>query len=155
MSKSRAVRNSLANDRFACIVAAFLLSAPFFLSECAPSSQLAEEKSAREIPGLDFPNVRSASLQEIWFQSPVFQRFRGTDWMPEPCRSCDRRELDFGGCRCQAMLLIGDPSATDPVCQLSPLHHVVEQFSPLHHVVEQLLVEFHEPAALKFRSYAS
>ena len=55
----------------------------------------------------------------------AFQRFRGTDWMPEPCRSCDRREIDFGGCRCQAFLMTGDPSATDPVCSLSPQHHLV------------------------------
>jgi len=57
----------------------------------------------------------------------VFQRFRGCDWMPEPCRSCDRREQDFGGCRCQAFLMTGDPAVTDPVCQLSPQHHLVEQ----------------------------
>jgi pyrroloquinoline quinone biosynthesis protein E len=83
-------------------------------------------QTAREIPGLEFPNVHETSLHEIWFHSPVFQRFRGTDWMPEPCRSCDRREIDFGGCRCQAFLLTGDAAATDPVCFLSPEHGVVE-----------------------------
>jgi pyrroloquinoline quinone biosynthesis protein E len=92
----------------------------------APDGAVLPCQTAREIPGLDFPNVRSATLAEIWFEAPVFQRFRGTDWMPEPCRSCDRRETDFGGCRCQAFLLAGDPAATDPVCRLSPMHEVVE-----------------------------
>ena len=83
-------------------------------------------QTAREIPGLEFPNVRDASLEDIWFQAPVFQRFRGTDWMPEPCRSCDRRHEDFGGCRCQALLLTGNPSATDPVCSLAPDRKLVD-----------------------------
>jgi pyrroloquinoline quinone biosynthesis protein E len=70
-------------------------------------------------------NVREASLAWIWMESPLFQRFRGTDWMPEPCRSCDRREVDFGGCRCQAFQLTGDAARTDPVCHLSPDHGIV------------------------------
>ncbi len=93
----------------------------------APDGMVLPCQTAREIPGFDFPNVRTASLEEIWLHSPAFQRFRGVDWMPEPCRSCDRREIDFGGCRCQAFLLLGDASATDPVCRLSPQHHVVEK----------------------------
>jgi pyrroloquinoline quinone biosynthesis protein E len=92
----------------------------------APDGAVLPCQTAREISGLEFPNVRDATLTDIWFTAPVFQRFRGTDWMPEPCRSCERRELDFGGCRCQAFLLTGDPGATDPVCQLSPLHSTVE-----------------------------
>jgi pyrroloquinoline quinone biosynthesis protein E len=72
------------------------------------------------IPTLDFVNVRDRSLAFIWDESEAFRRFRGTEWMPEPCRSCERRELDFGGCRCQAFLLTGDASATDPACALSP-----------------------------------
>jgi pyrroloquinoline quinone biosynthesis protein E len=91
----------------------------------APDGAVLPCQTARDIPGLLFPNVRTATLEDIWFRAPVFKRFRGTDWMPEPCRSCDRREIDFGGCRCQAFLLAGDPAATDPVCQLSPLHDVV------------------------------
>jgi pyrroloquinoline quinone biosynthesis protein E len=91
----------------------------------APDGAVLPCQTARDIPGLEFPNVKDASLEAIWFDSPVFQRFRGTDWMPEPCRSCERREIDFGGCRCQAFLLAGDAAATDPVCQLSPLHQVV------------------------------
>ena len=92
----------------------------------APDGAVLPCQTAREIPGLEFPNVQSASLAEIWFRAPVFARFRGTDWMPEPCRSCERREVDFGGCRCQAFLLTGDPAATDPVCHLAPTHQVVE-----------------------------
>jgi PqqA peptide cyclase len=72
-------------------------------------------------------SVREHSLAWIWEQSPLFQRFRGTDWMPEPCRSCGRRELDFGGCRCQAFLLTGDAARTDPVCHLSPDHRLVTE----------------------------
>jgi pyrroloquinoline quinone biosynthesis protein E len=69
--------------------------------------------------------VREHSLAWIWQQSPLFQRFRGTDWMQEPCRSCARRDLDFGGCRCQAFQLTGDAARTDPVCHLSPDHEIV------------------------------
>jgi pyrroloquinoline quinone biosynthesis protein E len=78
---------------------------------------------------LDLPRatVREHSLARIWEESPLFQRFRGTEWMPEPCRSCDRREVDFGGCRCQAFQLTGDAARTDPVCHLSPDHSVVAE----------------------------
>jgi pyrroloquinoline quinone biosynthesis protein E len=93
----------------------------------APDGAVLPCQTAREIPGLEFPRVQEQSLEDIWFHAPVFQKFRGTDWMPEPCRSCDRREIDFGGCRCQAFLLTGDPAATDPVCHLSPLHHLVDE----------------------------
>jgi pyrroloquinoline quinone biosynthesis protein E len=71
--------------------------------------------------------VREHSLAWIWEESPLFQRFRGTDWMPEPCRSCARHELDFGGCRCQAFLLTGDAARTDPVCHLSSDHGLVTE----------------------------
>jgi pyrroloquinoline quinone biosynthesis protein E len=82
--------------------------------------------AAGVIPGLSFDNVREHSLSWIWQQSAAFQKFRGEDWMPEPCRSCDRRKEDFGGCRCQAFLVAGDAALTDPVCELSPLHHLIE-----------------------------
>ena len=72
-------------------------------------------------------SVREHSLEWIWEESPLFGRFRGTDWMPDPCRSCDRREIDFGGCRCQALQLTGDAARTDPVCHLSPDHHLVAE----------------------------
>ena len=76
--------------------------------------------AARVIPNLSFENVKDRSLKEIWANSEAFQKFRGESWMQEPCKSCDRRAQDFGGCRCQAMLLAGDSAATDPVCSLSP-----------------------------------
>ena len=76
--------------------------------------------AAQVIPGLTFENVKDRSLKEIWEDSAAFQKFRGEDWMQEPCKTCDRREQDFGGCRCQALLLAGDASATDPVCSLAP-----------------------------------
>jgi pyrroloquinoline quinone biosynthesis protein E len=77
---------------------------------------------AESLPGLDFPSVRDQSLSAIWNESPAFARFRGTDWMPEPCQSCDRKEIDWGGCRCQAFALTGDASRTDPACGKSPDH---------------------------------
>jgi pyrroloquinoline quinone biosynthesis protein E len=82
--------------------------------------------AAQSIPGLEFWNVRDHALSEIWQTSPAFAAFRGTDWMREPCRSCERREVDFGGCRCQAMALTGDARNADPVCVLSPHHDLVE-----------------------------
>ena len=81
--------------------------------------------TARMLPGLEFPNVRSAGLREIWFDSEGFNRYRGTGWMKEPCSSCDQREQDLGGCRCQAYLIANDPSAADPVCGKSPHHALV------------------------------
>jgi len=82
--------------------------------------------TAHELP-LPRASVREHPLAWIWAESPVFRRFRGTDWMPEPCRSCDRREVDFGGCRCQAFQLTGDAARTDPVCHLSPDHDIVDR----------------------------
>jgi PqqA peptide cyclase len=75
--------------------------------------------AAETLPGFDFPSVRAMSLGEIWRDSDAFNRFRGTDWMLEPCRSCERREIDWGGCRCQAFALTGNAAATDPVCHLA------------------------------------
>jgi PqqA peptide cyclase len=92
----------------------------------APDGAVLPCQTARGISGFAFANVQSASLDAIWFHDPAFERFRGTSWLPEPCRSCDRRELDFGGCRCQAFLLTGDAAATDPVCQLAPRHELIE-----------------------------
>lgn len=80
--------------------------------------------SARQLP-ITFPSVLDHSLQDIWYHSFGFNRYRGDEWMPEPCRSCDERHKDFGGCRCQAFLLTGDASQTDPVCSKSPQHHLV------------------------------
>jgi pyrroloquinoline quinone biosynthesis protein E len=82
--------------------------------------------AAGVIPGMRFDNVRDHGLDWIWQSSEAFQKFRGEEWMPEPCRSCDRRKEDFGGCRCQAFLLTGHAGGTDPVCELAPLHHLIE-----------------------------
>ena len=93
----------------------------------APNGDVLPCQAAATIPGLGVGNVRERSLSGIWFESEAFQRFRGAGWMREPCRSCPlgRQEIDFGGCRCQALALTGDAAATDPVCHLSPNHHLV------------------------------
>jgi PqqA peptide cyclase len=82
--------------------------------------------AAESLPDLRFESVRDRPLGEIWASSEALQSFRGEAWMAEPCRSCDRRAVDFGGCRCQAFALTGDPRATDPACALSPHHGLVE-----------------------------
>ncbi len=81
---------------------------------------------AHTLPGLSFGNVRERSVEELWSFSPGLAAFRGEAWMPEPCRSCARRAIDFGGCRCQAFHLTGNAAATDPACSLSPDHGLVE-----------------------------
>lgn len=91
----------------------------------SPSGKALPCHAAETLPGFEFPSVRDLSLAEIWTDSDAFQRFRGVDWMPETCRSCDRREIDWGGCRCQALALAGDAAATDPACARSPDHHVM------------------------------
>ncbi len=91
-----------------------------------PSGRALPCHAAEVIPGLGLENVRKQSLEFIWQQSSSFQRFRGEAWMPEPCRSCERRAEDFGGCRCQTLLLAGDATTTDPACSLAPAHHIVE-----------------------------
>ncbi|MBV8954806.1 MAG: pyrroloquinoline quinone biosynthesis protein PqqE [Solirubrobacterales bacterium] len=90
----------------------------------APDGDVLPCQAASTIPGLEFANVRDHSLDWIWNESDAFTRFRGTDWMQDPCRSCPlgRQETDWGGCRCQALRLTGDAAATDPVCRFSPHH---------------------------------
>lgn len=92
----------------------------------APDGAVLPCHSARELP-MTFPNVRDASLEAIWHRSEAFNRFRGDGWMKAPCRSCDERHQDYGGCRCQAYLLTGDPAAADPVCSKSPEHRRIEE----------------------------
>lgn len=82
--------------------------------------------AAGVIPGMKFENVKEKSLREIWESSASFNAFRGEEWMQQPCKTCDRRHLDFGGCRCQAFLLAGDARATDPVCSLAPTRGRIE-----------------------------
>jgi pyrroloquinoline quinone biosynthesis protein E len=91
-----------------------------------PAGRVMPCHAASVIPGLRFDSVEEHPLGWIWESSEAFTRFRGDAWMQEPCRSCDRKTLDFGGCRCQAMLLVGDASATDPVCSKSPQRHIVD-----------------------------
>jgi pyrroloquinoline quinone biosynthesis protein E len=87
-----------------------------------PSGEVLPCHAAQTIPGLAFESVRHKPLVEIWAASEAFERFRGTGWMPQPCRSCDQREVEWGGCRCQALAIAGDAAATDPACALSPMH---------------------------------
>ena len=96
-----------------------------------PAGKVLPCHAAEIIPGLAFWNVREHSLADIWRDASSFNAFRGSDWMSEPCRSCARRDQDFGGCRCQAFLIAGDARAADPVCHLSPHHALVEQAATL------------------------
>ena len=93
----------------------------------APDGTALPCHAARMLPGLQLPNVRESDIRTIWYDSPAFNRFRGEAWMKEPCRSCPERARDFGGCRCQAYLLTGDADNADPVCDLSPHHHLVTE----------------------------
>jgi pyrroloquinoline quinone biosynthesis protein E len=91
-----------------------------------PAGKVLPCHAAEVLPGMSFENVREKTLEWIWQESSSFQKFRGEEWMPEPCRSCDHRTEDFGGCRCQAFLLTGDALVTDPACSLAPSHSIVE-----------------------------
>ncbi len=88
----------------------------------SPAGKVLPCHAAETITSLQFDSARQRSLGDIWLNSEAFNRFRGTGWMPEPCRSCDRREIDWGGCRCQAFAILGDAAATDPACGLSSFH---------------------------------
>ncbi len=92
----------------------------------SPAGRALPCHAAESLPGFDFPDVRTTSLRDIWENAEAFNRYRGTGWMAEPCQSCDRREIDWGGCRCQAFALTGDAAATDPACALSPQHHLLD-----------------------------
>jgi PqqA peptide cyclase len=91
----------------------------------APDGRVLPCQAAHTLPGLVFDSVIERPLAWIWAESGAFARFRGEAWMPEPCRSCDRRTIDFGGCRCQAYHLTGDMTATDPACVLAPHHDII------------------------------
>jgi pyrroloquinoline quinone biosynthesis protein E len=92
----------------------------------APDGTALPCHTARMLPGITFPNVTSQTVQHAWYESDAFNRFRGTGWMKAPCASCPEKENDLGGCRCQAMMLAGDPAAADPVCDKSDHHQVVK-----------------------------
>ena len=93
----------------------------------APNGDVLPCPAASVITDLPVQNVQRSSLAEIWYESTTFNAYRGTSWMPEPCQSCPRKEIDFGGCRCQAFQLTGNAAATDPVCSLSPDHALVQE----------------------------
>jgi pyrroloquinoline quinone biosynthesis protein E len=113
----------------------------------APDGRVLPCHAANVIPGLQFDNVNEKSLREIWENSAAFRKFRGEAWMQEPCKSCDRRHLDFGGCRCQAFLLTGDAAATDPVCSLAPTRAKVDAILAAVNQTKPATVE-EEPAFL-------
>lgn len=91
----------------------------------SPSGKILPCHAAETITGLEFESVRDHSIAWIWQNSEAFNRYRGTGWMPEPCQSCEYREIDYGGCRCQAFALTGDARNTDPACALSPVHEQI------------------------------
>jgi pyrroloquinoline quinone biosynthesis protein E len=95
-----------------------------------PNGRVLPCHAAESLPGLAFDSVREKSLKDIWYFGSAFTVFRGDAWMQEPCRSCPRKDIDFGGCRCQAMTLAGDVAATDPACEKSPLHLLRRQSLP-------------------------
>jgi len=103
---------------------------------------------AHTLPGLVFDNVQDRSLSDIWLNSSAFNAFRGEAWMPEPCASCERRTLDFGGCRCQAFHLLGDAAKTDPACALSPQHALIQSAR------EAAQTEPLIPLALRYRKFS-
>lgn len=91
-----------------------------------PDGRVLPCHGATQITTLAFDNVKDRPLRWIWESSPAFEAFRGEAWMKEPCRTCDRRAIDFGGCRCQAFTLTGDAANADPVCTLSPSRHLID-----------------------------
>jgi PqqA peptide cyclase len=92
------------------------------LIDVTPTGKVLLCHAAQTIPGLEIDNIRSRRLADIWIKGAAFQKFRGTAWMKEPCRNCERREIDWGGCRCQALAVTGDAANADPACALSPWH---------------------------------
>ena len=106
----------------------------------SPAGKVLPCHAAESLDFLNFDNIKDNSLSWIWEHSESFNRFRGTSWMPEPCQSCDRKEIDWGGCRCQAFALTGDQNAADPTCELSPYRHVLDE--PLANVVKEDIPDF-------------
>ncbi len=100
-----------------------------------PEGKVLPCHAAESLP-LSFDNVKSRPLSEIWYEGEAFNRFRGFRWMKEPCRSCPRKEIDFGGCRCQAFAITGDAEAADPACSLSPHHHRLSGLAASHSAAE-------------------
>ena len=114
----------------------------------APNGSVLPCHGATQITSLTFDNVRDHSLHWIWRESPAFELFRGDSWMKDPCRSCPRKAVDFGGCRCQAFALTGDARNTDPVCTLTPLRGIIDQA-----LLEP--VQSTSPSQYEYRSFSS
>ncbi|WP_299821310.1 pyrroloquinoline quinone biosynthesis protein PqqE [uncultured Jannaschia sp.] len=106
----------------------------------APDGQVMPCHAAASIPHLVFDNVRDTTLAQTWYHGGAFEAYRGTGWMQEPCASCERKRVDFGGCRCQAMAIVGDPDATDPVCIKSPHRAALTRQADAHAAAEADLV---------------
>jgi len=119
----------------------------------APDGVILPCHAARAIPGLEFDSVCDRPLAWIWRESQALGRYRGEDWMPEPCRSCERRAIDHGGCRCQAYALTGDAGATDPACRLSPRHDLVRAAHDRSRVARA--AGNRAPLKLEYRSFRS
>lgn len=105
--------------------------------------------AARQLPGIEFPNVRQHSVDYIWRKSNAMNKFRGFDWMQEPCRSCSEKEKDFGGCRCQAFMMTGDATQADPVCSKSPHHHKIQEAIDSSLKPVEATIQFRNPANSK------
>lgn len=99
------------------------------LIDVTPSGKVLPCHAAETIPGLDIDNVRNRSLADIWLNGSAFNKYRGTAWMKEPCKGCDRCEVDWGGCRCQALAVTGDAANADPACALSPWHEAFAEIA--------------------------
>ena len=112
----------------------------------APDGLVLPCHAAQSIPHLEFDSVRDRPLRDIWYDSAAFNAYRGTDWLADPCKSCERKTVDFGGCRCQAMALLGDANATDPVCVKSPHHGRLQDQAAAHASAEAELVYRSAPA---------
>ncbi len=111
-----------------------------------PDGQVLPCHAAQTITSLSFDKVTDKPLKDIWENSEAFNRYRGFDWMPEPCRSCDRKEIDFGGCRCQAFAMTGDASATDPTCIKSPFHDTLRELPPAEKIRRRVIGKESESA---------
>lgn len=112
----------------------------------APDGAVLPCHAAQTIPTLQFDNIKDRPLSEIWYQGQAFETYRGDDWMQEPCRSCERKTVDFGGCRCQALAIAGDANATDPVCVKSPFHQKIQQMADQFAAGEDEALVYRTPA---------
>lgn len=105
--------------------------------------------AARQLPNIEFPNVRQHSIDYIWKKSNALNKYRGFDWMQEPCRSCSEKEKDFGGCRCQAFMMTGDATNADPVCSKSPHHGKIQEAIDSAFQPKEATIQFRNPANSK------